>query len=89
MALFFLNNAYVRLSLYPISRLPSPPSHQLDADGTPATTFDEVIPTVDEAYRGNPPQIPGLIEAEEYDLGGEGVGYSDSDDSNIGGVSFH
>ena len=30
--------------------------------------------------------IPGTIQAEEYDLGGEGVGYSDTDAGNIGGV---
>lgn len=29
--------------------------------------------------------IPGLIQAEDYDNGGEGVGYSDSNTSNLGG----
>lgn len=69
-------------------RLSTPPAHQVGADDTPTTTLDEVLPTADEAYGGNPPQIPGLIEAEEYDVGGEGVAYSDADESNIGGVSF-
>ena len=32
-------------------------------------------------------KIPGLIQAEEYDLGGEGVGYSDSSGGNKQGVS--
>lgn len=31
--------------------------------------------------------IPGGVEAEEFDIGGEGVGYSDVDPGNIGGVS--
>ncbi len=30
--------------------------------------------------------IPGIIEAEDYDLGGEGVSYHDSDTSNQGGI---
>lgn len=30
--------------------------------------------------------MPGVIEAEEFDLGGEGVAYSDVDPGNNGGV---
>lgn len=30
--------------------------------------------------------LPGRIEAEDYDLGGEGVAYHDSDDVNSGGL---
>ena len=30
--------------------------------------------------------IPGIIEAENYDIGGEGISYHDSDTSNLGGV---
>lgn len=29
--------------------------------------------------------IPGLIQAEKFDLGGQGVGYSDSSTENFGG----
>lgn len=47
-----------------------------------------MVPGAEEAYGGTPPQIPGSIEAEEYDLGGDGVGYSDVDAGNIGGVSY-
>lgn len=39
------------------------------------------------AYGGSPAVIPGTIEAEEYDYGGEGVAYYDTDPGNNGGVS--
>lgn len=38
-------------------------------------------------YEGITPSIPGSVEAEEFDYGGEGIGYSDTDAGNIGGVS--
>lgn len=37
-------------------------------------------------YNGAPAAIPGVIEAEEYDLGGKGVAYSDTTPKNIYGV---
>ena len=36
-------------------------------------------------YGGKPWPIPGIIEAEDFDLGGEGVAYHDTDSSNDGG----
>lgn len=53
----------------------------VEQDETPAP----VIPG--DAYGGVPAVIPGVIEAEEFDTGGEGVGYSDVDVGNNGGVS--
>ena len=38
-----------------------------------------------EPFGGSPMRIPGRIEAEAYDLGGDGVAYSDSDGGNNGG----
>lgn len=35
---------------------------------------------------GGPSAVPGLIEAEEFDYGGEGVAYSDSSAINVMGV---
>ena len=35
-------------------------------------------------YNGTPAAVPGLIEAEDYDLGGEGVAYHDTDTNNSG-----
>ncbi len=37
-------------------------------------------------YGGTPAQIPGTIEAENYDLGGQGNAYNDSDPTNNGGL---
>ncbi|CAN0510663.1 unnamed protein product, partial [Scytosiphon promiscuus] len=34
------------------------------------------------AYGGVSAIIPGIIQAEEFDIGGEGVGYSDSTTGN-------
>ena len=39
-----------------------------------------------DPYGGTAAEVPGLVEAEEFDLGGEGVGYSDTTTANIGGV---
>ena len=36
-------------------------------------------------YGGNPAHVPGKIEAEDFDLGGEGNAYHDSDIANNGG----
>jgi aryl-phospho-beta-D-glucosidase BglC (GH1 family) len=44
------------------------------------------IPLVREPYLGEPANIPGIIEAENFDSGGEGFTYHDSDPANITGV---
>ncbi|MES2734603.1 MAG: PA14 domain-containing protein [Bacteroidota bacterium] len=61
-----------------------------------ASQVREVVPTtqllplsqdVDQlSYVGNPHAVPGIIKAEYYDLGGEGVAYHDTDTTNAGGV---
>lgn len=38
-------------------------------------------------YDGTATVIPGTVEVEEFDYGGEGVAYSDTDRQNNGGVS--
>ena len=38
-----------------------------------------------QPYNGTPWPIPGQIEAEDYDKGGEGVAYHDDDAANSGG----
>ncbi len=42
--------------------------------------------TTSTPYYGSPQTIPGVIEAEDYDHGGEAVAYHDSDASNNGGA---
>lgn len=45
---------------------------------------DPVVSEGDGPYNGTPASIPGKIEAEEYDFGGQGVAYSDEDSENRG-----
>src|SRR5436309_8367250 len=37
-------------------------------------------------YTGTPVAVPGTIQAESFDNGGEGVGYHDSGPNNMGGA---
>lgn len=51
------------------------------------STVDSVKITVlgnGTAYSGNPIIVPALIQAENYDNGGEGVAYHDNDTKNVG-----
>ncbi|RNC84582.1 MAG: carbohydrate-binding protein [Balneola sp.] len=43
----------------------------------------EVLPN-GTPFGGEPIAVPGKIEAEDYDLGGEGIAYHDTEASNIG-----
>ncbi|NQT24340.1 carbohydrate-binding protein [candidate division KSB1 bacterium] len=54
------------------------------------TTSSPVNITVEAAasqspYSGTPAPIPGTIQAEDYDTGGEGLAYHDTDTENSGG----
>ena len=45
-----------------------------------------VIPvSLQGAYGGTPRSLPGKVESEDYDTGGEGVAYHDSNTTNQGG----
>ena len=44
------------------------------------------IPKVREYYLGEPIPVPGTVEAEDYDIGGEGLTYHDLDATNIAGA---
>ena len=37
-------------------------------------------------FSGTPVSLPGTVQAEDFDTGGEGVGYHDSDAANLGGA---
>jgi beta-glucanase (GH16 family) len=41
---------------------------------------------IEMPYHGKPAPIPGTLQIEDFDKGGEGLGYHDSDDTNSGGV---
>ena len=47
------------------------------------------IPYVDDTYKKGAQTIPGKIECKLFDLGGEGVGYHDSDSSNNGSGEYN
>lgn len=54
---------------------------------TPGFNIDSfTMVAVTDRYEGGA-VIPGKIEAEEFDYGGQGVAYSDVDARNRGGVS--
>jgi aryl-phospho-beta-D-glucosidase BglC (GH1 family) len=46
----------------------------------------EYVPKVRELYLGFPAPIPGTIEAENYDIGGEGLTYHETDERNVAGA---
>ncbi len=52
------------------------PVISITVDGTPEDSYP---------YTGYGNKVPGYIEAEDYDIGGEGYAYHDSDGSNIYG----
>ena len=49
---------------------------------------DLVMTPVLEPFEGTPIALPGTIEAENYDLGGEGIAYHDADAENKGNADF-
>jgi hypothetical protein len=54
------------------------------ADATVVATYANV-PVGQGPYGGSPWPVPGRIEAEDYDVGGEGVAYHDTTGGNAGG----
>ncbi|MEI7728453.1 MAG: carbohydrate-binding protein [Verrucomicrobiota bacterium] len=44
-----------------------------------------VLPPPQAPFNGTPEVLPGTIQAEDYDLGGEGVGYHDTTLTNVSG----
>ncbi|CAM9234020.1 unnamed protein product [Sphacelaria rigidula] len=58
------------------------PHVEVDLENVPLPT---PAPTVPTGGFGGEASIPGLIQAEEYDYGGNGVGYGDTTPGNSGG----
>ncbi|HEY3886294.1 MAG TPA: carbohydrate-binding protein, partial [Vicinamibacterales bacterium] len=64
----------------------------IDADGSGGTAADinwlafATTSGGSTPYTGTPIALPGRIEAENYDKGGEGVAYHDTTPGNAGGV---
>ncbi|HTB51654.1 MAG TPA: putative Ig domain-containing protein, partial [Ferruginibacter sp.] len=60
-----------------------------DSKGTTTATLYLTIkqPTSEQPYQGNIATIPGVIQAENYDWGGQGVAYNDNDASDNGAAA--
>lgn len=60
----------------------------LNATTTSASVSVTVNPVVatQTPYGGTPQTIPGIIEAEKYDLGGQGIAYNETTTANQGGA---
>ncbi len=50
-----------------------------------AVTVNPVVIT-QTPYGGTPQTIPGVIEAEKYDVGGQGIAYNETTTANLGGA---
>jgi poly(3-hydroxybutyrate) depolymerase len=56
------------------------------ADGSKVEATSKIFVNIPQTpYNGTPSAIPGKIEAEEFDFGGEGYAYSDKDAENRNG----
>lgn len=62
------------------------PTPEPTATPTPEPTATPTPTPAQSPYYGTARSIPGLIEAEDFDEGGEGVAYNDVDDGNNGGA---
>ncbi|PQJ76565.1 carbohydrate-binding protein [Polaribacter glomeratus] len=56
-----------------------------DTDAKETEVYTLIYVTKQEPYSGTPIQIPGIVEAEDYDKGGQGIAYNDADTENRGG----
>lgn len=56
------------------------------ADGNKTATCIDTVKGPNNAFNGTPAAIPGRIEAEDFDNGGQGIGYFDTDPTNNGGL---
>jgi len=45
-----------------------------------------VVPFARQPFGGTPVVLPGTVEAENYDVGGEGLTYHDTESANLGGA---
>jgi fibronectin type 3 domain-containing protein len=56
-----------------------------DAGGSANSTQAAATPQDQAPYGGTPWPVPGVIQAENYDVGGQGSAYNDTDTVNSGG----
>jgi len=82
-------------SPYTMSYTPAAGTHSITAKATDdkgafttssAVSITVTNPTTQTPYGGSAWPIPGKVEAENYDLGGEGIAYHDANNGNSGGA---
>ena len=57
--------------------------------GSGGSSSGQTEPTVPQGpYKDKKASVPGTIEAENYDVGGNGFAYNDDDDDNRGDAKF-
>ena len=56
------------------------------ADGTPTPTVTPTATPSSSPFGGTPVKLPAMIEAEDFDNGGEGIAYHDDTPGNSGGA---
>ena len=54
-----------------------------DNDNNQVETFITITVVSQESFKGTPIAIPGTIEAEDFDKGGQGISYNDTDTENV------
>lgn len=59
-------------------------NNSVEYDTAQSSSETSIVPKNQTPYSGSRISIPGKVEAEHYDLGGEGVAYHDSDSANRG-----
>jgi glucose/arabinose dehydrogenase len=62
-------------------------THEFIASGTSMSlTATYNLATAQQPYTGTAAAVPGTIEAENFDRGGQGIAYNDVDGGNLGGA---
>ncbi|ACL17224.1 PKD domain-containing protein [Methanosphaerula palustris] len=73
----------------PTTMVPTATVTPVPTNTTGAPTGTTVAPTATGSAYYGPHTIPGTLQAEDYDLGGEGVAYHDTTAGNEGGIYRH
>ncbi|ACL17263.1 Carbohydrate binding family 6 [Methanosphaerula palustris E1-9c] len=81
--------APVNTTPVPTTQVPTMTLTPVPTNTTLVPTVTTIVPTVTGSPYNGPHNIPGTLQAEDYDLGGEGVAYHDTTAGNEGGVYRH
>jgi hypothetical protein len=65
-----------------------PTATAISPTATPNTPLASPTPAQAHPFRGTPIAIPGTVQAEDFDLGGRNIGFSDTTTGNEGGQVY-